>query len=156
MDGGAWEAAVHGVAKSQTWLSDLTFTFHFHILEKEMATHSSVLTWRIPETAEPGGLPSVGSHRVRHDWSNSRSSSSKVIFKPLNCFYYLAKILQNGWWFTWAGFGSLFHWSDFNGNTKRLCLINFLWLIIDVISLQKQNLILTKNSNNSIIMKTLS
>ena len=67
MDGGAWWAAVHGVAKSWLPLSDLTFTFHFDALEKEMATHSSVLTWRIPGTGEPGGLPSVGSHRVGHD-----------------------------------------------------------------------------------------
>ena len=67
MDGGAWWAAVHGVAKSQIRLSDFTFTFHFHALEKEMATHSSVLAWRIPGTGEPGGLPSMGSHRVGHD-----------------------------------------------------------------------------------------
>ena len=67
MDGGAWWAAVYGVAKSWTRLSDLTFTFHFHALEKEMATHSCVLTWRIPGTVEPGGLPSMGSHRVGHD-----------------------------------------------------------------------------------------
>ena len=67
MDGGAWQAAVHGVAKSQTRLSDFTFNFHFHALEKEMATHSSVLAWRIPGTGEPGGLLSMGSHRVRHD-----------------------------------------------------------------------------------------
>ena len=67
MDGGAWWAAVHGVAKSWTRLSDFTFTFHFHTLEKETATHFSVLAWRIPGTGEPGGLPSVGSHRVRHD-----------------------------------------------------------------------------------------
>ena len=65
MDGGAWWAAVHGVVKSQTRLSD--FTFYFHALEKEMATHSSVLAWRIPGTGEPGGLPSMGSHRVGHD-----------------------------------------------------------------------------------------
>ena len=68
MDGGAWWATVHGVAKSWTRLSDFTFTFHFHALEKEMATHSSILAWRIPGTEEPGGLPSVGSHRVEHDW----------------------------------------------------------------------------------------
>ena len=68
MDGGA--AAVHGVAKSQIRLSVVTFTFHFHALEKEMATHSSVLAWRIPGTAEPGGLPSMGSHRVGHDRSD--------------------------------------------------------------------------------------
>ena len=67
MGGGALWAAVHGVVKSRTQLSDLTFTFHFHALEKEMATHSSVLAWRIPGTGEPGGLPSMGSHRVGQD-----------------------------------------------------------------------------------------
>ena len=67
MDGGAWWAAVHGVARSRAQLSDFTFTFHFHALEKEMATHSSVLTWRIPGMVEPGGLPSMGLHRVGHD-----------------------------------------------------------------------------------------
>ena len=67
MDRGARKAAVHGVAKSQTRLSDFTFTFHFHALEKEMATHSSVLAWRIPGTWEPGELPSMGSHRVGHN-----------------------------------------------------------------------------------------
>ena len=66
MDGGAWGAAVHGVAEDRTRLIDFTFTFHFHALE-EMATHSGVLAWRIPGTAEPGGLPSMGSHRVGHD-----------------------------------------------------------------------------------------
>ena len=67
MDGGAWWAAVHGVAKSQTRLSDFTLTFHFHALEKEMATHSSILAWRIPGLGEPGRLPSMGSHRVGHN-----------------------------------------------------------------------------------------
>ena len=67
MDGGAWWAAVHGVAKSQIQLSDFPFTFHFHALEKEMAPHSSVLAWRIPGTGEPGGLLSMGLHRVGHD-----------------------------------------------------------------------------------------
>ena len=67
MEGGAWWAAVHGVAKSRIRLSDVTFTFHFHALEKEMATHSSVLAWRIPESGEPSGLPSMGSHRIGHD-----------------------------------------------------------------------------------------
>ena len=76
MDGGAWWAALHGVAKSQTWLSDFTLTFHFHALEKEMATHSSVLAWRIPGTAEPGGLPSMGSHRVGHAWSNLAAAAA--------------------------------------------------------------------------------
>ena len=67
MDGGASQAAVHGVAEGRTRLSNFTFTFHFHALEKEMATHSSVLAWRIPGTGKPGGLPSMGSHRVGHD-----------------------------------------------------------------------------------------
>ena len=67
MDRGAWWAAVHGVAESQTRLSNFAFTFHFAALEKEMATHSSVLAWRIPGMVEPGGLPSMGSHRVGHD-----------------------------------------------------------------------------------------
>ena len=70
MDGGAWEATVHGVLKSQTQLSDFTFSFQFHALENEMAIHSSVLDWRGPGTGKPGGLPSMGSHRVGHDWSD--------------------------------------------------------------------------------------
>ena len=81
MDGGAWWAAVHGVAKSWTRLSDFTFTFHFHALEKEMATHSSVLAWRIPGMGKPGGLLSMGSHRVGYplkQLSSSSSSSSSV------------------------------------------------------------------------------
>ena len=67
MDGGAWWATVHGVAKSRTRLSNLTFTLRFHALEKEMATHSSILAWRIPGTGKPDGLPSMGSHRVGHN-----------------------------------------------------------------------------------------
>ena len=77
MDGGAWKAAVHGVAKSRTRLSDFTFTFHFHALEKEMAAHSSVLTWRIPGTGQPGGLPSMGSHKSRTRLKQLSSSSSR-------------------------------------------------------------------------------
>ena len=89
MDRGAWWAAVHGVSESRTQLSDFTFTFNFPVLEKEMATHSSVLAWRIthssvlawriPGMGEPGGLPSMGSHRVGHDRSDSSSSSSILI-----------------------------------------------------------------------------
>ena len=67
MDRGTWQATIHVVAKSRTRLSDFTVTFHFHALEKEMATHSSVLAWKIPGTGKPGGLPSMGSHRVGHD-----------------------------------------------------------------------------------------
>ena len=80
MGGGAWWAAIHGVAKSWTRLSDFTFTFHFHALEKEMATHSSVLAWRIPETGEPGGLLSMGSHRVGHDWSDLAAHTCTLVY----------------------------------------------------------------------------
>jgi len=80
MDGGAWWAAVHGVAKSWTRLCDFTFTFHFHALEKEMATHSSILAWRIPETGKPGGLPSKGSHRVRDNWSDLAAAGHRNRF----------------------------------------------------------------------------
>ena len=96
MDRGVWWAVVHGVARSRTRLSDITFTFHFQALEKEMATHSSVLAWRIPGMGESGGLPSMGSHRVGHDCSNSAaaaaaalvfdgvcSESPSVVFPPL-------------------------------------------------------------------------
>ena len=76
MDGGAWWAAVHGVAKSRIRLSVFTFSFHFHALEQEMATHSSVLAWRIPGTGEPGVLPSLGSHRVGHDWSDLAAAAA--------------------------------------------------------------------------------
>ena len=75
-------AAVHGVAKSRTQLSDFTFTFHFHALEKEMATHSSVLAWRIPGTAEPVGLPSMVSYRVGHDWSDLAAAAAAAATKP--------------------------------------------------------------------------
>ena len=78
MDGGAWWAAVHGVAKSQTWLSNFTFTFHFHALEKEMATHSSVLDWRITGMGEPGGLLSMGLHKIRHDRSNLAAAAAAI------------------------------------------------------------------------------
>ena len=78
MGGGAWWAAVHGVAKSRTRLSDFTFTFHFHALKKEMATHSSVLAWRISGTGDPGGLQSMGSHRVGHDWSDLAAAAAAV------------------------------------------------------------------------------
>ena len=85
-DRGAWRAAVHGVTGSRTRLSDFTFTFHFHALEKEMATHSSVLAWRIPGTGEPGGLPSLGSHRVGHDWSDLAAAAAAT-FSLLFCLF---------------------------------------------------------------------
>ena len=96
MDGGAWKAVVHRVAKSWTRLSDFTFTFQFYALEKEMATHSSVLAWRIPGTGGPGGLPSMGSHRVGHDWSDLAAASlilesrcsEIMLFKVLKLFFF--------------------------------------------------------------------
>ena len=84
MDRGAWWAAVHGVASNRTWLSDFPFTFHFHALEKEMATHSSVLAWRIPGTGEPGGLLPMGSHRAGHDWSDLAAAAAAGNLKSLN------------------------------------------------------------------------
>ena len=87
MDRGAWWAAVHGVAKSRTQLSDVTFTYHFHALEKEMATHSSDLAWRIPGTGKPGGLPSVGLHRVGHDWSDLAAAEAAAAYFLLKLLY---------------------------------------------------------------------
>ena len=81
MDRGAWWTAVHGVARSRTWLRDFTFTFHFHALEKEMAAHSSVLAWRIPGMGVPGGLPSMRSHRVGHDWSDLAAAAAAFVFR---------------------------------------------------------------------------
>ena len=83
MDGGAWWAVVIGVAKSPTRLSDFTFTFHFHALEKEMATHSNTLAWRIPGTEEPGRLPSMGSHRVGHDWSDLAAAAAAAAWTDI-------------------------------------------------------------------------
>ena len=93
MDGGAWWAAVHGVTGSRTRLSTSTFTFHFQASEKEMATHSSVLAWRIPGTGEPGGLPSMGSHRVKHDWSDSSSSSFLISYTSVRSIPFLSLIV---------------------------------------------------------------
>ena len=80
---GAWKAAVHGVAEGQTRLGNFTFTFHFHALEEEMATHSSVLAWRIPGMGKPGGLPSLGSHRVGHDCSYLAAAAADMQETPL-------------------------------------------------------------------------
>ena len=81
MDGGDWQAAVHGIAKSWTRLNDFTFTFHFHAFEKEMVTHSSVLVWRIPGMGEPGGLPSMGPHRVGHDRSDLAAVAAYIRYQ---------------------------------------------------------------------------
>ena len=98
IDRGAWWAAVHGVAKSRPRLSNFTFTFtfHFHALEKEMATHSSVLAWRIPGTGQPGGLPSMGSHRVRHDWSNLAAAAAACLGAG-NSLGFMVRSFLMGW-----------------------------------------------------------
>ena len=94
MDKGAWWAAVHGVAKSRTGLSNFAFTFHFHALEKKMATHPSVLAWRIPGMGEPGGLPSLGLHRVGHDWSNLAAAAT-VHLTVILSHYFLQDIVSS-------------------------------------------------------------
>ena len=98
MDRGVWWVAVHGVAKRQTQLNDFTFNFHFHALEKEMATHSSVLAWRIPGTEEPVGLPSVGSHRVRHNWSDLAAAAA-IWLMVLGIFSYVYSVCTS--WVKW-------------------------------------------------------
>ena len=94
-DGGAYKDAVHGVAEGQTWLRDFTFTFYFHALEKEMATHFRILAWRIPGTGEPGGLPSVGSHRVGHDWSDLAAAAYNCILQNISIKCFRLAILQH-------------------------------------------------------------
>ena len=129
MDRGAWWAAVHGVARSWTRLSDFTLTFHFHALEEEMATHSSVLAWRIPGTGEPGGLPSMGSHRVGHDWSDLAAAVAAAMIKllmlvmiwSLLTFLMLEMILSTGSFQRWIF--SLWNWH------KRL-LYDSLWMCV--------------------------
>ena len=88
-DRGAWWAAVHGVTKSRTWLSNFTFTSHFHALEKQMAAHTSILAWRIPGMADPGGLPSMGSHRVGHDWGDLAAAAAAADLASNLSFYCL-------------------------------------------------------------------
>ena len=123
-DSGAWWAVVHGVAKSQTRLSDFTFIFHFHALEKEMATHASVLAWRIPGMGEPGSLPSVGSHRVRHDWSDLAAAAARVYLQaPSKGVGDKSQICSN----------LVFEWEVFKrGRTEKLGLIIISWYFCDV------------------------
>ena len=99
VDGGAWWSAVHGVAKSRTRLSNFTFTFQFHALEKEMATHSSALAWRIPGTGEPGGLPSMGSHRVGRHWSDLAAATGHTLSLCFILHNILTRITQQSFIF---------------------------------------------------------
>ena len=115
MDGGDWQAPVHGVAQSRAQLSDFTLTFHFHALEKEMATHSSILAWRIPGTGEPSGLPSMGLHRVGHDWSNLAVAVAVLLL------YLRVFILYSGNFHEyWKSRKGMCHWTIF-------CEIIHLW-----------------------------
>ena len=112
MDGGAWRAAVHGVAEGRTRLSDFTFTFHCHALEKEMATHSSVLAWRIPGTGEPGGLLSLGSHRVGDDWSDL-AAWPIILLKCITNWSVFCSLQPNFDWYNLLNLflgPSIFHW----------------------------------------------
>ena len=137
--GEPWWAAVHGVANSQTWLSDFTFTFHFHALEKEMAAHSSVLAWRVPGTGEPGGLPSMGSHRGRHDWSDLAAAAACVVSSECDG--------------SWNGF---YFFSWLCGTTARLDY----WLYILKMSLgqklEQQPVSLTMQDNSSSEKSTIT
>jgi len=121
MDGGAWSATIHGVAKSQTRPSDFTFTFHFHALEKEMAPHSSVLAWRIPGTGEPGGLLSLGLHSVGYHWSdlaaavlNKRSKHSLVSYVFQHSLLHAIDIQQAFVEWKKKCFGLAEHWNIYN------------------------------------------
>ena len=129
MDGGAWWAEVHGVAKSRTRLSDFTFTFHLHALEKEMATHSSVLAWRIPGTGEPGGLPSMGSHRVGHDWSDlaaAAMTSDEYLPVPFGYLYSLFREISFQILFSFLNWAFYF----FNNVLRFLWSFRFPWRLI--------------------------
>ena len=157
MDGGAWYAAVHGVSKSWTQLSDFTFTFHFHALEKEMATHSSVLAWRLPGMGEPGGLPSMGSHRVGHDWSDLAAAAAeghivarlkRLLYIVLTGFIPIIYLFAMKWWdwMLWSLFSEcwalsqLFHsgnsdWFYFGGAPKPLQMVTAAMKLKDAYSL---------------------
>ena len=127
MNGRAWWAAVHGVTESQTWLSDFTFTFHSYALEKEMATHSSVLALRIPETGEPGGLPSMGSHSIWRDWSDLAAAAAAMwpgavqLLSWSLFYYYEMRIIM---------YSSLCGWNEIAGGKVTLdrCHICLLWI----------------------------
>ena len=146
MDGGAWWAAVHGVARSQTRLSDFTLIFHFHALEKEMATHSSVLAWRIPGTGEPGGLQSMGSHRVGYDWSDLAAAANHINIRELGSIYPMRLFPEHFWGYVCifqdsftasahpssskASFNTTCRWVVLPGLSLKYQGINKLWILI--------------------------
>ena len=128
MDGGAWQATVHGVTRSRTRLSDFTFTFHFHALEKEMATHSSVLAWRIPGTGEPCGLQFMRSLGVRHDWSDSAAAAAYLIEPSISGIFQINE--KKNWRLqgicnkTVAWPKTYYHWSKLLFKKCKNCLNN--------------------------------
>ena len=122
MGRGARWAAVHGVVKSQTRLSNSAFSFHFHALEKEMATHSSVLAWRIPGMGEPGRLPSMGSHRVGHDWRDLAAVAVNIFGKNTLyfCDLYISSVMRI---YNWM---NCIHWIQFNTlNTMNIYIESY-------------------------------
>ena len=130
MDGGAWWAAVHGVAEGRTRLSDFTFTFHFHALEKTIATHSSVLAWRIPGTGEPGGLPSIGSHGVGHYWGDLAAAAKTN--KSTQIYW------SNDWKDGWLGFIERQIWIQISALSLTIwpytSYLSCLWFIFYIIA----------------------
>ena len=143
MDGGAWWAAVHGVAKSRTRLGDFTFTFHFHALEEETATHSSVLAWRIPGTGGPGGLPSMGSHRVGHDWSDLVAAAAEYI-PSKNSSDQKKKNYGSSLWFT---ISTVLY---FKYKEEKLNLYEFIWEQFD-----KEEIIANRKIYSTSVMLTI-
>ena len=142
MDRGAWKAAVHGVAEGRTWLSNFTFTFHFHALEKEMATHFSALAWRILGMGEPRGLPSMGSHRVGHDWSDSSSSRGKKNrIKKVRRLRHLPKAGKDVWWGLRLRWGQIFAsspYSQLSCSMKNTCHLN-IYILLTVAEIMPTN-----------------
>ena len=138
MDRGAWWAAVHGVAKSRARLSDFTFTFHFHALEKEMATHSSILAWRIPGTEEPSGLPSLGSHRVGHNWSDLAATAAAAAATPIKIVLHHYLVHTD----TWIKLKKNILWNNETFHQTSLCMMSqclFFYLIFRKYWLQSPN-----------------
>ena len=143
MDRGAWWAAVHGIAKSQTGLSDFTFTFHFQALEKEMATHSSVLAWRIPGMGKPGGLMSMGSLRVGQDWSDLAAAAAAAVFSNTGESYRLGSWLSLLHLLSLRAFFSLFIYlflvcfvavRAFSSHSKPRLLFVEVWRLLSVVA----------------------
>ena len=144
MDGAAWWAAVHGVTEGRTQLSDFTLTFHFPALEKEMATHSSVLACRIPGTGEPGGLPSMGLHRVGHDWSDLAAAAGvfcNITFPIFPRFTVLCLIIEE---YQGQIFCHCLWWSSYNSRNSTdffVCAYRLLSLCVCFLKWKNKNIL---------------